>query len=539
MRMSLSRRLIVVVACSLLGLVLTAGFALHVLRSTMLDDRKEEIRIVLNLAARQVEYYQSLEQRGVLPRSEAQRRALEAIDHLREGQNLYIWVRRTDGMGLILQTPQGVGKIDLGALLPDGRHTFQRYLDDLSQGPYAFGQIELKKAGSDKPVLKINGVTRIDGWNWVLGFGVWTDDVESAFWHSAFRFMLLGLGVLLMTVGLAVALARSIYRNLGGEPEYAARVMQSIADGDISTSLVKSSHPSSLLASMARMQESLRTMIEGIQHGAAGLGQSASRLSAQMRQIDAAAQESEGATASTAAAVEQLAVSIDHIATSARQTEQNSVRSSDLAARGESMVTEAAQTIDRVAEMISGASDQIQSLLDRSKDIGSIANVIKEIADQTNLLALNAAIEAARAGEQGRGFAVVADEVRNLAERTTRATDEISQMIHAIQSNTESVVDNMQAILPQVALGVDRARSASDALLAISREAEVTLGDVQEVTRATAEQSQASASVAQNIERIAQMIESSALSVRSANAEVAGLEALSGELRDSVARFQI
>jgi methyl-accepting chemotaxis protein len=537
--MSLSRRLIVVVACSLLGLMLTAGFALHVLRSTMLDDRREEIRIVLNLAARQVGFFQSLERQGALSRAEAQRRALEALAHLREGKNLYVWVRRTDGVGLLLQTSDGVGQVDMGLRLPDGRHTFQRYQDDLARSPYAFGEVYLPKAGSSQPVLKINGVTRIDDWNWVLGFGVWADDIGAAFWHSAWRFLMLGLGVLLVTVGLAVALTRSIYRNLGCEPEYAARVMQAIADGDIATRLAETTHPASLLASMTRMQSSLRAMIEHIQTGAADLGQSASRLSVQMQQIDEAAQESEGATASTAAAVEQLAVSIDHIANNVRQTEQNSARSSDLAAKGESMVIEAAQTIGQVAEMISCASGQVQSLLERSRDVGTIAHVIKDIADQTNLLALNAAIEAARAGEQGRGFAVVADEVRNLAERTTRATDEIAQMIHAIQSNTENVVDNMQAVLPQVAQGVDKARSAATALLEISRGVEETLNDVKEVTSATAEQSEASSSVAQNIEHIARMIESSALSVRSANTEVASLESLSRVLRDAVARFRV
>jgi methyl-accepting chemotaxis protein len=539
MKISLSMRLIIIVSCSVIGLLMTALFSLYTLRSNMMEDRKEEIRVVLNLAARQVAYFQSLESHGTLSRSEAQRQAIAAITSLREGRNLYVWIRRTDGVGLVQQGPQDVGKVDFGKHLPDGRTTFQRYLDDLSTSPYAFGQVFLPKDGTDAPVLKINGVTKVDGWNWVLGFGVWADDIGAAFWRGALHFLLLGGAVVLVTIGLAVLLSRSIYRTLGGEPEYAAQVMHDIADGNISTNLIGNFPNASLLASMQTMQNRLRLMIEKIQGSAGELDLSATRLSDLVVQINIAAQESESSTASTAAAVEELAVSIDHISSSATQTEKNSARASDIAVDGEVMVVNASETISDVASMITAASVQIETLLDRSKEIGSIANVIKEIADQTNLLALNAAIEAARAGEQGRGFAVVADEVRKLAERTTRATDEISQMIGSIQSNTEGVVVNMQDVLPRVEKSVDLAKSAAISLREISQGAAITLSDVKAVTSATAEQSQASASVAQNIERIAQMLESSSISATKANDEVKVLETLSQELRSSVSKFRV
>ncbi len=539
--MKLSSRLAIIVICSVIGLVLMAAFGLHTLRQTMLEDRHNELRAVLSLAKGQVAYFQSLEKNGTLSREVAQAKAVEALSSLRDGKTAYVWVRTTGALALVLPENQkeGLGKVDFGKKLPDGRFDFQRYLDLLASSEFGFVEIAVKKPGNDEILPKINGVTKVEGWDWVVGYGAWIDDINAAFWRNALGFIGLGVAMLALVVGLAVTMARTIYKRLGGEPDYAAEVAQAIAAGDLSRQLDGRFSGDSLLASVARMQNSLRQMIESIQQGSTQLGRAATDLTGQMHHIHDASSQSEEATSSTAAAVEELAVSIDHISSSAREAEENSERSSQLAKDGEKMVNQASETIQGVSTMVADAAGQIEGLLERSREIDSIAAVIKEIADQTNLLALNAAIEAARAGEQGRGFAVVADEVRKLAERTTKATDQITHMIGAVQSDTSAAVKSMQSVMPQVSLGVEMAGSAAGALREINAGAATTLNNVREVANATAEQSQASSSVAQNIERIAEMVEKSASSVRAANENVLSLESLAKQLSDSVSRFRL
>jgi methyl-accepting chemotaxis protein len=191
-----------------------------------------------------------------------------------------------------------------------------------------------------------------------------------------------------------------------------------------------------------------------------------------------------------------------------------------------------------MSETVTGASGRIRALEARIGQVSTIANVIKEIASQTNLLALNAAIEAARAGEQGRGFAVVADEVRKLAERTSSATTEIEQMIVGIHSDTGSAVAAMNAALPEVDQGVTLATAAAESLHAIADGARESLARVRDIADATREQSAASTSIAQRVEEISCMVDSTTESIRGAADAALALEAIAASLKQQISRFR-
>jgi aerotaxis receptor len=227
------------------------------------------------------------------------------------------------------------------------------------------------------------------------------------------------------------------------------------------------------------------------------------------------------------------------VAEHARSTRDVASSAGEVSRTGALRSSEACETINALAGTVKHSAEQVETLGQRSAEISQIAGVIKEIADQTNLLALNAAIEAARAGEQGRGFAVVADEVRKLAERTTRATQEISATIEMIQNETRLAVDGMRAGAAQVGEGVTLVHSAQDALQQIKAEMDDTILRVNEISHASSEQQEAMTQLARNVEQVASMTEQNVAVVTQTEGMVEKLSSIVDRMNKSVRQFEI
>ncbi len=394
------------------------------------------------------------------------------------------------------------------------------------------------RAGQQKAEPKLAYTTLFKPWGWVVGTGIYIDDIDTQFRRTA---MVLGgisalLIVLLVLVGWRIV--ASVLKQLGGEPATAVAVMQRVADGDLTAS-VEGPPPGSLLHALGTMVVSLRNLVQQINNNATLLVEHAEQINRASSEVSVAANQQADATSAMAAAIEELTVSSTHISDSARDTENDSHEAMNQASEGSGRVMQATEAIQKIATTVTDASERIRALEGRAVQVSSIANVIKDIAGQTNLLALNAAIEAARAGEQGRGFAVVADEVRKLAERTSSATTEIEQMIAGIQNDTVGAVGAMNEALPEVEQGVQLARSASDSLLAIESGAGRTLERVREVAAATQEQGAASTSIAQRVEQIAQMVEETTATIRSTADTAVELEHIAQDLQTQIGRFRV
>ena len=539
--MKLSSRLILIVVAVVLGLGAVSGFAVYLIRETMLEERQAGMSILLQLAASQAKRYQEMEKSGKLSRDEAQQLALEALRGLSKGDN-YIFVRGGDRFTTMLAHPDRrfEGKVSDGGFLPGGKKkVLEGYVEATEKNEVGFLFNTSKRPGGEVDLPKVNGVTRVPDWNWLIGTGVFLEDIDARFKVYVIEFAAFGVFMVLAVIGLAVALAKGIFQSVGGEPGYVAEVAKAIAQGNLVRAVHTKIPEGSLLETIDGMRENLAAMVNQIQDGARTLSSACTALGGQMDQINGVAHDSSSSTGAAAAAIEEMTVSIGLISETAHSTEGGARKSSDLATSGEGLVKRLASEMGEVSRQVGDSSARITELVARTQEIGGITREIAEIADQTNLLALNAAIEAARAGEQGRGFAVVADEVRKLAERTAQATGRITGMIRNIQTDTAAVVDSMQAVAPQVARGVEIAGEAGHALEAIRSEAGVTLQNLSEVSHSTAEQKGATEDIARSVEQIAQMVDSMAASVNSANESVHSLEQLSGVLRQSVQRFQV
>ena len=280
-------------------------------------------------------------------------------------------------------------------------------------------------------------------------------------------------------------------------------------------------------------------IIRQVREGAEQVSGAATHLFTAADRIAASSREQSEAASSMAATVEQVTVSIDQVADHAQEAHAISIESGSLSARGSEVVLSAVDEMGRISASVRESSVVILDLEQRSRDISAIVKAIKEIAEQTNLLALNAAIEAARAGEQGRGFAVVADEVRKLAERTTLSTQEIAGMIDQIQKGTRTAVSSMEAGMRRVDSGVALAGQAGEAIGRIKASAEEVVGVVDSISAALREQSAASNDIARKVEKIAQMSEQNTAAVQNTATTARDLGQLSAFLESAVKRFNI
>lgn len=249
-------------------------------------------------------------------------------------------------------------------------------------------------------------------------------------------------------------------------------------------------------------------------------------------------QQSESAS-DMAATVEELTVSINHVGDRAHEANRIARESGTLAASGEAVINKTVSDIRDVATIVREAADLINGLEEHSLEISNVVAVIKEVADQTNLLALNAAIEAARAGEQGRGFAVVADEVRKLAERTAMSTQEISGTINTIRTSAGNAVASMEGVVNKVAKGVESAQEANEAIRLIGVGSRSTVDMVEEIATAIREQATAMNNIATQVERIAQMSEESSAAAGNSAETAQNLDHLAADMHQIVSAYRL
>jgi len=293
-----------------------------------------------------------------------------------------------------------------------------------------------------------------------------------------------------------------------------------------------------LLRELSGMQAHLRDVVARVRQGALSLGDMAREMAQASRDVAGASAEQSESASGMAASMEQLSVSIDQVKDHATLSHDLAQRNGQASVQGRQIIARAAGEMAAIAESARQSSGTIAELGSLSAEISGIVGVIKDIADQTNLLALNAAIEAARAGEQGRGFAVVADEVRKLAERTAASTQQIGDMIGRIQGGTQRAVEAMENGVSRATEGEMLARQAGDAIAEIEARAREVGSAVDDIHRAIVEQSQAARDVAVRVEHIAQMAERNSSASHQTSRTAEGVSGLASGLNGLMADFR-
>ncbi len=350
---------------------------------------------------------------------------------------------------------------------------------------------------------------------------------------------------LMATVPLVIVAALGfvfLLRNLMGKPIAAiVSAVQEIASGKLSTrvTLNRRDELGTLSTAINSMTENLSEVIGEVQGSATEVAGAATQIAAGAEEMAAGMEEQRRQTSQVSAAVEEMSASVSEVAEKSTGCARKSDEGGEQAVEGGKIVQETIAGMNSISQQVNDSVTAVGELGRRSEQIGEIIEVINDIADQTNLLALNAAIEAARAGEHGRGFAVVADEVRKLAERTTKATEEVAESIKAIQTETSSAVERMEAGKTRVDEGVQLAQRAGSALEEIVAGAREIAPMIQGIAAAAEEQSAAANEISSNVERINAVTNESADGVNQVAQAASTLSQKAETLQGLVRRFQI
>lgn len=349
----------------------------------------------------------------------------------------------------------------------------------------------------------------------------------------------IGVGIIVLALILGGLFARQLMRELGGEPGHVAGVMSKIAAGELKIAFPEKIAPGSLLQAVQKTVGSLQEMVLTIRDLAEQVNTKALQLSSSAQTMAAGASSGTDAITSMSSSLEEMSVSAQNIAGNAEIAETNSSHSAELSFNGENLTSMVREEVSHISTSIDVVSGNISTLANHSAEVGSIAEVISDIASQTNLLALNAAIEAARAGENGRGFAVVADEVRSLAERTAKATVEIVSMVDSIHAETQQAVTAMDAVKPQVEKGVQLMGETSSALTSIRTGADDTLVKIRDVVSATHQQSASTQSISKEVVQISELISQTDQSATQTALVCNELVNIGAELKRLLDQFQV
>ncbi|VVP19996.1 methyl-accepting chemotaxis protein [Pseudomonas fluorescens] len=535
----ISRRLWLILLTSFLMLLILAGLMLKQSYDDLYAAKALKTRHVVETASGVLRHFQDLEGHGLLTREQAQQQASAVIRDLRYDHEDYFWIEDLDTRMVMHPNAKLEGKRMAGTLDPDGKALFDEMVAVAVREGSGLVRYRWPKQGSDVPVEKVSYVELSKPWGWIVGSGIYIDDVQVEFRRQLIQAFIILLTISLLLSALILLIARSIAAPL----TQVVNAMENIASGEADLTRNLDSRWRDELTALSShfnaFTSKLRAVIGQSMQTAGSLDAASQSLGEIASDSQRHSQQQSQQMELVAAAIHEVSYAVQEVAKNAEHA-ANEVRQADEQARqGQHNIDSSLRQIDQLSETIGQAVEVIQSLAQESTQIGSVLEVIRAIAEQTNLLALNAAIEAARAGEQGRGFAVVADEVRLLAQRTQQSTAQIQGMIERLQGNSDAAVKVINASSQAAQQTVEQARETGESLSRIITALRNLTELNASIASATLEQSHVVEDINQNVIRAASLAHENALAADQSNEASQKLGQLAGQLNRLLGQFRV
>ncbi|WP_342607957.1 methyl-accepting chemotaxis protein [Vibrio tritonius] len=476
-------------------------------QTDLMEAKKTKTRHLVESASSILAYYHQQQSEGKLSEADAKQQAKSVINQLRYDQGDYFWINDlTPVMVMHPIKPQLEGKELSGVKDPTGKALFMAIVSAAKQSQEG-GVVSYMwpKPGSSTDIEKVSYVKLFQPWGWIVGSGVYVDDVDTLI-ATRTKTIFIGLGVAILIMLLfALRISSSIVRPCRDTLAALREISQ--GDGDLSRKL--NANGKDELSEIARafnlFTDKLRSTIIDIKPMAQEVTTSANELTNLALDASSKANEQKQSVDNVSNAMQELVNSNHDVTQAAENAAESAQNASEKGREGRRLIEDASQDMASLSQSLTQTDGNTQALARETENVGSVLEVIRGVAEQTNLLALNAAIEAARAGEQGRGFAVVADEVRTLATRTQQSTDEIEQIVTGLQQRAKEVSQSMEKTQQQSLSTLKKAEDAQQALIVVDDQIQMILNVNSQIVTAIAHQSDATNHMSGSLDRITQI----------------------------------